>query len=119
MLGEAIAYAEAVGMRGHLAGLHAAHAHTLLECGKTALAAEAAHRALDYLQSHASLIYRPLIWLRCAKVLRGAGELEAARACGSDGRRWIERLAGSLPDEFRSSFLVRNPINRELLGLDR
>ena len=89
----------------------------MLECGKAPLAAEAAHQALDYQQRHASVVYRPLVWLRCAKVLRATGEPEAASACLADGRRWIERIAASLPDQYRSSFLNRNPINRDLLAL--
>ncbi|HWK82172.1 MAG TPA: hypothetical protein VNS61_00420, partial [Caldimonas sp.] len=117
LLREAIERAEAGGMRGYLAGLHAVHARVLHDAGQSPLAVDAARQALDYQQRHASVVYRPLVWLRCAQILLAACERQAAVACLGEGRRWIDRVAASLPDAYRDSFLDRNPVNRELRGL--
>lgn len=64
--------------------------------------------------------YQAEIWLVAAKVLLAAGMATEARAALVDGRAWVLRVhATQVPSAFQSSFLERNPVNRELLALAR
>jgi DNA-binding SARP family transcriptional activator/tetratricopeptide (TPR) repeat protein len=57
-------------------------------------------------------------WLHCAQAWLAIGESAHAAALCGRARQWIEdRARHQVPDEFRSSFLHRNPVNRELLAL--
>lgn len=64
--------------------------------------------------------YQAEVWLVAAKVLLATGLTTEARAALVDGRAWVLRVhATQVPSAFQSSFLERNPVNRELLALAR
>jgi hypothetical protein len=54
--------------------------------------------------------------LTCANACDLAGEAAACTRAIERARDWIDRVAlPNVPTVFRSSFLERNPINREVL----
>jgi hypothetical protein len=58
------------------------------------------------------------MWLVAARTFATLGRDAAARKAVAEGRAWVERVHDTqVPDEFRESFLHRNPINSELLAL--
>jgi DNA-binding SARP family transcriptional activator len=60
-------------------------------------------------------IYPPEAWLIAAQALAAAGDARAADAAAARGRAWVRDTAlPNVPDEFRDSFLNRNPVNRAL-----
>jgi DNA-binding SARP family transcriptional activator len=62
-------------------------------------------------------IYPPEAWLIAAQAFEAAGEAHAAAAAAARGAAWVQRTAlPNVPDEFRDSFLNRNPVNRALLA---
>ncbi len=62
--------------------------------------------------------YQAELWLVAAQVFQAAGLADEARAALVEGRTWIMRVhTQHVPPEFQSSFLQRNPVNRELLAL--
>jgi tetratricopeptide (TPR) repeat protein len=81
------------------------------------LAAADVRRALGLLHDYEPEgIYRAELWAVAAEVLAAAGAADEARAAMLEGVRWVETTAREhVPDEFRDSFLNRNPVNRELL----
>ena len=57
-------------------------------------------------------------WLHCARALLANGERDLAMRQLQEGRDWVQRTAREhVPEQFRDSWLRRNPVNRELLGL--
>lgn len=84
-------------------------------------------RALPHAEAALTLVradYQPEsfylgeLWLVAARVFDAHGRHDAALAALADGRAWVSALHDAhVPAEFRSSFLHRNPVNRELLAL--
>jgi tetratricopeptide (TPR) repeat protein len=56
-------------------------------------------------------------WLNPARVLHEQGFTDEARRAAQAGRQWLLDVAQTLPDAFRSSFLDRVPVHRELMAL--
>jgi DNA-binding SARP family transcriptional activator len=91
-----------------------------------ALALDAPARALPHVEAALRLarrylpdsFYLPEMWLVAARTFATLGRDAAARKAVAEGRAWVERVHDTqVPDEFRESFLHRNPINSELLAL--
>lgn len=62
-------------------------------------------------------LYRPDMWWSACEIFAAAGEREAAREALARAARWVrEAAAQQVPDEFRDSFLNRNPVNRAILA---
>jgi len=58
------------------------------------------------------------LWLHTAEAFAAIGDAEAAAAAAAEGVAWVQRVArDGVPEEFRNSFLNRNPVNRELFAL--
>jgi DNA-binding SARP family transcriptional activator/tetratricopeptide (TPR) repeat protein len=73
--------------------------------------------ALSY-EVVATMFYPLDPWWYCARVFEATGAAAAAAEVARRSKEWIEAaLAGEVAAEFRDSFLHRNPVNRELLGL--
>jgi DNA-binding SARP family transcriptional activator/tetratricopeptide (TPR) repeat protein len=106
------------GFTGHVLAtrLYAAEA---LTGSDPELARQHALAALALAETHCyPYAYRAELWLICGKALLAAGDDEPARRILAHGRHWvIERARADVPDEFRDSFLHRNPVNSELLAL--
>jgi DNA-binding SARP family transcriptional activator len=106
------------------------HESTALVARARCAMAAARHGDVALAQLHAAAAYRlgervtpmyqyPLDpWLHCAQAWLAIGESARAAAVCDRARQWIEeRARHHVPDEFRDSFLHRNPVNRELLAL--
>ena len=66
----------------------------------------------------ATMFYPLDPWWHCARVFEATGAAAAAAEVVRRSKEWIEAaLASEIAAEFRDSFLHRNPVNRELLGL--
>jgi len=62
--------------------------------------------------------YLPELWLVAAKVFQALGRMADARRAAETGREWVMAVHDRhVPDNFRHSFLQRNPTNQELLPL--
>lgn len=62
-------------------------------------------------------LYRGQAWWLAAQVFDAAGDSAQALLALAQGTDWIRRVAlPQVPDEFRDSFLSRNPANRDLLA---
>jgi len=62
--------------------------------------------------------YRGELWLHCARALQAAGDTARAAAVLAEGQAWVRKTAAEhVPDEFRESFLHRNPTNAALLAM--
>jgi DNA-binding SARP family transcriptional activator len=86
------------------------------DASRAAAHAHAAFALLPRVQSVVLLPAEP--WLHCAQALRAHGETGLADQLLTQGRAWIERTAREhVPEEFRESFLHRNPVNHALLQL--
>ena len=64
------------------------------------------------------LSYRGELWLHCARALQAAGDTAHSAAVLAEGQAWVRKTAAEhVPDEFRESFLHRNPTNAALLAM--
>ena len=62
-------------------------------------------------------LYRGEAWWLAAQVFDAAGDSAQALLALAQGTDWVRRVAlPNVPDEFRDSFLSRNPANRGLLA---
>lgn len=62
-------------------------------------------------------IYAPEAWLIAAQALAVGGDAQGAAAARARGVAWVREVAlPNVPEEFRDSFLRRNPVNRALLA---
>ena len=96
----------------------AALAQHLLEAGQVQAARELIRIALlDEAMVPAG--YPPAVAVIARAVLCASGEHIAARRVLDSAVSWIELASSGLPPGFRSSFLERNPVNRQLLGAVR
>ncbi len=106
------------GFAGHVMATHLYAAEALVEAdaraaGQHALAALALAETHDYPYG-----YRAELWLICGKALFAAGNQAQGRQVVARGRDWVlARARADVPDEFRDSFLHRNPVNAGLLAL--
>lgn len=79
-------------------------------------AAREIKRLLDALQ-HLTPVgaYLPEMMWVCARAASEAGDAGLAERCRASGRQWIDETAlPHVPQQFRASFLERNPFNRGL-----
>ena len=93
-------------------------AHAQSRAGHTAEAA-AAMRELVAKMPHMppADLYRGEAWWLAAQVFDAAGDSAQALLALAQGTDWVRRVAlPNVPEEFRDSFLSRNPANRALLG---
>lgn len=104
---------------GELAGLLAARAVVSARAGCTAEGARDAEEALQALAAHCSVHSTALIVVRCAEALAHAGRLDAATRCLAEARHDIERIATTLPPEFKEAYLTRNEAVRRLIEASR
>lgn len=93
-----------------------------------ALALGAPRRAVPHVEAALRLapefetdsLYRAELWLVAARTYDAAGNEDLARRMLTEGCAWVLDVAEQhVPAPFRDSFLVRNPVNRELLELAR
>ena len=62
-------------------------------------------------------LYRGQAWWLAAQVFDAAGDRAQALLALAQGTDWVRRVAlPNVPDEYRDSFLQRNPANRALLA---
>jgi hypothetical protein len=114
----ALELAEGLGLKGHLPGLLASHAHALQRAQQGDEARRCAQRAMRALESTAPLTYRGGIWLLLHDTLAAVGDTATAREVLLQAGEWLHHTARrSVPPAFRDSFLARNAVNRELLLL--
>jgi tetratricopeptide (TPR) repeat protein len=65
-------------------------------------------------------LYLPDAWWIAAQVFEAGGAADEAANALAQGRQWIRQTAlPHVPDEFRDSFLDRNPINAAILAAAR
>jgi DNA-binding SARP family transcriptional activator len=64
-------------------------------------------------------MYLPEAWWIAVRVFDACGASEQALAALAQGTRWIQATLPHVPDEFRDSFLHRNPTNLALLAAAR
>ena len=108
----------AEGFFGHVLASHLYAAEAM-----TGIDAEAARHharaALELAETHDhGAGYRAEVWLICGKALIFAGDSTRGSQALARGAEWItERAREHVPDEFRDSFLRRNPVNLELLSV--
>lgn len=93
-------------------------ADTARALGQHALAAQHARAALQRMrETLPTTLYRADVWLSAAEAFSETAPAEF-RQVVNDAERWIRTTArDQVPEEFRDSFLNRNPTNRALLEL--
>jgi tetratricopeptide (TPR) repeat protein len=60
-------------------------------------------------------VYRGELWWRAHQALAAAGAADEARAALDQAVAWIDATLPNVPEEYRDSFLNRNPVNRAIL----
>ena len=62
-------------------------------------------------------LYLGHAWWLAAQVFEASGDGDQALMALAHGAQWVRRVAlPNVPEEFRDSFMQRNPINRALLA---
>ncbi len=99
----------------------ALRARYLLRSGDACTAATALHEALTrFAEIQPADMYLPELWQIAVEVHEAAGEQERATEALMRAAGWIQDVAAQqVPDEFRDSYLNRNPTNRTLLAAAR
>jgi hypothetical protein len=91
-----------------------------------ALRLEAPARALPHAEAALHLarnhqpdsFYLPELWLVASQALQALGRMAEAWRASQDGMAWVRAVHDAhVPAAFKSSFLHRNPVNRELQAL--
>lgn len=112
------AEAQALGHGGTLIAVHARAARVAAGIGEAAAARRHVQASLH--QAERSQVVRQYPaehWLDCADALARIGDSDAAQRLIQRGAEWVRAAArDEVPQEFRSSFLNRNPVNAELLA---
>jgi hypothetical protein len=107
-----------LGFDGHVLASYVRSAQVALAIAP-ALARDHALRALELAKTRdLTGLYRGELWLHCARALQAAGDTAHAAAVLAEGQAWVRMTAAEhVPDEFRESFLHRNPTNAALLAM--
>jgi len=94
------------------------HAHAQSRAGQTAEAAAAMRELVtEMARVPPADLYRGQAWWLAAQVFDAAGDSAQALLALAQGTDWVRRVAlPNVPEEFRDSFLLRNPANRALLA---
>jgi hypothetical protein len=105
-------------MPNHVLEAEVRCATTAARAGHHDLAADHAREALQRLrETGPTTLYRGEVWLAAAQALEVTAPDERAQVLGA-AAQWIQDTAQHrVPEEFRDSFMHRNPVNRELLAL--
>lgn len=114
-LARLLADAEAQGWNGARVALLATQAVALSRAGQRQEGCAAAEAADDLGQRYASMCSPLAVALNCAEAFERGGDAVRARACLLRARGLIKAAAAALPNEFRSSYLQRNPLVRAVL----
>jgi len=93
-------------------------AHALSRAGDTAAAALAMRELVpQWATLQPADLYLGQAWWLAAQVFEASGDGDQALMAVAQGAQWVRRTAlPNVPDEFRDSFLQRNPSNRALLA---
>ncbi|MBE7420575.1 MAG: AAA family ATPase [Ideonella sp.] len=94
------------------------HAHALSRSGEHRAAADAMRELVPQIERVPPAdLYLGEAWWIAAQVLEANGDGDQALLALAHGAQWVRRVAlPHVPDEFRNSFLQRNPVNRALLA---
>ena len=94
------------------------HAHAQSRAGHTVEAAAAMRELVTEMAGVPPAdLYRGQAWWLAAQVFDAAGDSAQALLALAQGADWVRRVAlPNVPEEFRDSFLSRNPANRALLA---
>jgi tetratricopeptide (TPR) repeat protein len=105
-------------MPSHVLEAEVRCATTAARSGRHALAADHAREALNRLRENGpTTMYIGEVWLAAAQALEVSAPAERAKVLFT-AMQWIQDTAQHrVPEEFRDSFVHRNPANRELLAL--
>ncbi|HJV62630.1 MAG TPA: AAA family ATPase [Albitalea sp.] len=113
-----IARCEALGLRTHLAPLHALHAWLLASEGDMRAADASIAKAEHALAQGEIGSSTPVASQWLVHALLATGQAAAAADRARWAAQWLSgRAQQSVPPEFRDSFLHRNPVHRELMAL--
>jgi DNA-binding SARP family transcriptional activator len=109
--------AEAIEYRGVAMKARLLHAQHLRRAGEAPAATGALRHVLEEMAGvQAADLYPPEQWRIAHEIFDAAADRRAADAALACGAEWIRRVAAEhVPDEYRDSFLNRNPTNRALL----
>ena len=93
-------------------------AHALSRIGQTDAAATAMRELVPQLSTlQPADLYLGHAWWLAAQVFEASGDGDEALMALAHGAQWVRRVAlPNVPEEFRDSFMQRNPINRALLA---
>jgi tetratricopeptide (TPR) repeat protein len=106
------------GYLGHVLEAHLRRAKLAIELDPAAARQDALCALELVTEVDPVLSYRGELWLHCARALQAAGDTARAAAVLAEGQAWVRATAAEhVPDEFRESFLHRNPTNAALLAM--
>jgi len=110
---------DAIGLAGVVLAARVRGALFAVRSGAPERAAALARQALDTpAEIDADDLYRGERWRNAVLAFEAVGAMDDARVAARSGRDWVHHVAEQhVPAEFRSGFLHRNPVNRELLAL--
>jgi tetratricopeptide (TPR) repeat protein len=93
-------------------------AHALCRIGKIEEAATAMRELVPLLSTvQPADLYFGQAWWLAAQVFEASGDGDQALMALAHGAQWVRRVAlPNVPEEFRDSFMQRNPTNRALLA---
>jgi tetratricopeptide (TPR) repeat protein len=108
----------ALQMPNHVLEAEVRCAITAARAGRHDLAASHAREALRRLRDTSpTTLYRGEVWLGAAQAMQVTAPQERAQVLQT-ASQWVRDTANHrVPEEFRDSFLHRNPFNRDLLAL--
>jgi hypothetical protein len=108
----------AMQMPNHVLEAEVRCATTAAQAGRHGLAASHAREALRRLRDTSpTTLYRGEVWLAAAQAMEVTAPQERAQVLQT-ASQWIRETAHHrVPEEFRDSFLHRNPVNRDMLTL--
>ena len=111
--------ADAEDWHGARVALRAAQARVLARAGRLPEAHAAASAAEDLGRQYAPMIDPAAVALDCAEAFERAGDAARAHACLRRAETLVQAASAALPDEFRSSYLQRNPVARTVIEAAR